>query len=265
MLAMRVAMVQFAPVFGEVQENLKAIESACAGLSADLVVLPELCTTGYQFRDRRELLQLAEPAGGPSLRRLSGAAAACGGHLVAGFAEKEADLAFNSAALVGPEGVLGVYRKVHLFSEEKRLFEQGDRGFPVFRVGGVPVGMMICFDWIFPESARSLSLGGAWVIAHCANLVLPFCQDALITRALENRVFILSCNRTGEEERIAGQKYVFTGRSRMVAPDGAVIEEGSPDAPAVVVAEIDPARASDKKLTALNHIIRDRRTDQYRL
>jgi predicted amidohydrolase len=262
---MKVALVQFAPVFGEVEENLRTLEEACAGLSADLVVLPELCTTGYQFQNRQELLELAEPASGPSLRRLSGAAAACGGHLVAGFAEKEADLAFNSAALVGPEGVVGVYRKVHLFSEEKRLFEPGDRGFPVLRVGGVPVGMMICFDWIFPESARSLSLGGAWVIAHCANLVLPFCQDALITRALENRVFILSCNRTGEENRMPGQKYVFTGRSRMVGPDGTVLEEGPADSPAMVTAEIDPARASDKKVTSLNHIIRDRRTDQYRL
>jgi predicted amidohydrolase len=262
---MNVAMLQFAPVFGEVQENLRAIEEACADLPADLVVLPELCTTGYQFRDRKELLELAEPAGGPSIQRLSGVAAACGGHLVAGFAEKESDLVFNSAALVGPEGVVGVYRKIHLFSEEKRLFEPGNRGFPVFRAGGIPIGIMICFDWIFPESARSLALGGAWVIAHAANLVLPFCQDALITRALENRVFIMSCNRTGREERIAGKKYEFTGRSRMVGPDGKILADGPPDAPAVITAEIDPRRADDKKVTSLNHVIRDRRTDQYRL
>lgn len=262
---MNVAMVQLAPVFGEVEGNLRAIEEACTNLSADLVVLPELCTTGYQFRDRKELLELAEQAGGRSLKRLSGVAAACGGHLVAGFAEKKSDLVFNSAALVGPEGVVGVYRKIHLFSEEKRLFEPGDRGFPVFRVGGVPVGIMVCFDWIFPESARSLAMGGAWVIAHTANLVLPFCQDALITRALENRVFIISCNRTGQEERIAGQKYQFTGRSRLVGPDGKVLADGPPDTPAVVTAKIDPSQASDKKLTSLNHVIRDRRTDQYRL
>ena len=262
---MNVAMVQFAPVFGEVEENLRAVEEACADLSADLVVLPELCTTGYQFRDRKELLELAEQPGGRSLKRLSGVAAACGGHLVAGFAEKKSDQVFNSAALVGPEGVVGVYRKIHLFSDEKRLFEPGDRGFPVFRAGGVPVGIMVCFDWLFPESARSLALGGAWVIAHPANLVLPYCQDALITRALENRVFIISCNRTGAEERITGQKYQFTGRSRIVGPDGKVLADGPPDAPAVVTAEIDPSQASDKKITSLNHIIRDRQTDQYRL
>jgi predicted amidohydrolase len=262
---MKVAMLQFAPVFGEVEENLRTIEEACTGLSAELVVLPELCTTGYQFRDRQELLQLAEPARGNSLKRLSGVAAACGGHVVAGFAERESDLVFNSAALLGPRGVVGVYRKVHLFSEEKRLFEPGDLGFPVFRAGGVPVGIMVCFDWIFPESARSLALGGAWVIAHAANLVLPFCQDALITRALENRVFIASCNRTGVEERITGQKYEFTGRSRLVGPDGKILAEGPPDAPAVVTAEIDPRLAGDKKITHLNDAIRDRRTDQYRL
>jgi len=258
-------MVQFAPVFGDARENLRVIEEACADLSADLVVLPELCTTGYQFRDRKELLELAEPAGGPTLKALAGVAADCGGHLVAGFAEKEKDRVYNSAVLLGPDGVLGVYRKVHLFSEEKRLFEPGDAGFPVFRAGGVPLGMMVCFDWIFPESARSLALGGAWVIAHCANLVLPFCQNALITRALENRVFIISCNRTGAEERVAGKKYVFTGRSRIVGPDGKVLADGPPDAPAVITAEIDPSQASDKKLTPLNHLVRDRRTDQYRL
>jgi predicted amidohydrolase len=265
MLTMNVAMVQFAPVFGEVEDNLRAIEQACADLSADLVVLPELCTTGYQFRDRRELMGLAEPADGPSLEKLCGVAAACGGHLVAGFAEKEADRFYNSAALLGPDGVAGVYRKVHLFSDEKHLFEPGDAGFPVFRAGGVPVGMMVCFDWIFPESARSLALGGAWVIAHCANLVLPFCQDALITRALENRVFIVSCNRTGTEERVSGQKYVFTGRSRIVGPDGKVLADGPPDAAALISATIDPSQASDKKVTPLNHVIRDRRNDQYRL
>jgi predicted amidohydrolase len=110
MLTMNVAMVQFAPVFGEVEDNLRAIEQACADLSADLVVLPELCTTGYQFRDRRELMGLAEPADGPSLEKLCGVAAACGGHLVAGFAEKEADRFYNSAALLGPDGVAGVCR-----------------------------------------------------------------------------------------------------------------------------------------------------------
>lgn len=265
MPAMNVAMVQFAPVFGDVQENLRAIEEACSGLSADLVVLPELCTTGYQFRDRQELLRLAEPAGGPSIKALAGVAASCGGHLVAGFAEKETDRVYNSAALLGPDGLVGVYRKVHLFSEEKRLFEPGDAGFPVFRAGGVPLGIMVCFDWIFPESARSLALGGAWVIAHCANLVLPFCQDALITRALENRVFIISSNRTGTEERVSGQKYAFTGRSRIVGPDGKVLADGPPDAPAVITAVIDPSQASDKKVTPLNHVIRDRRNDQYRL
>jgi len=262
---MKLAMLQFAPVFGEVQENLRSIEQACADLTADLVVLPELCTTGYQFRDRGELLQLAEPAGGPALKKLCEVAGACGGHLVAGFAEKEGDRVYNSAALVGPDGVSGIYRKVHLFSEEKRLFEPGDAGFLVLRARGVPVGMMVCFDWIFPESARSLALGGAEVIAHCANLVLPFCQDALITRALENRVFIASCNRTGTEERIEGQKYEFTGRSRIVGPDGTVLAEGPPDAPAVITVEIDPRRAADKKLTPLNDVLRDRRNDQYRL
>ena len=90
-------------------------------------------------------------------------------------------------------------------------------------------------------------------------------QDALITRALENRVFIASSNRIGTEERVAGQKYVFTGKSRIVGPDGKILADGPPDAPALITAEIDPSQASDKKVTPLNHVFRDRRTDQYRM
>ena len=198
---MRVAVIQFAPRFGEVEANLKAIEEALDNLPADLVVLPELCTTGYQFRDRAELERYAEPASGPSLTRLRRAAAGCGGRLVVGFAEADRGAVYNSAALVGPEGTEGVYRKVHLFVDEKELYEPGNLGFPVFDVGGVKVGMMVCFDWVFPESVRSLALAGAEVVAHAANLVLPYCQDAMVTRAIENRVFTVTANRVRIRDR----------------------------------------------------------------
>jgi predicted amidohydrolase len=261
---MKIALIQFAPRFGEVESNLRAIEEACGGLQADLVVLPELCTTGYQFKDRGELAALAEPTGGESLGRLSAIARDCGGYLAAGYAERDAESLFNSAALVGPDGIAGNYRKIHLFDDEKRLFDPGDLGFGVFETGGVKVGLMVCFDWIFPESARSLALGGAQVIAHPANLVLPYCQRSMITRALENQVFTATANRTGSEERLPGQRLQFTGASRLVGPDGKLIAEGPADQPAVITAEIDPQLALDKNITPVNHVLTDRRPDQYR-
>lgn len=261
---MNIALLQFAPAFGAVEENLETIREACADLRADLLVLPELCTTGYQFRDRHELIELAQPSDGPAVRVLAEVAAACGGHLVAGLAEASGDEVYNSAALVGPAGLVGLYRKVHLFDEETRLFDPGDRGFPVFDAGGVKVGMMVCFDWIFPEAARSLALGGAQVIAHPANLVLPHCQQAMVTRAVENRVFTATCNRVGREERVPGRPLVFTGGSRVVAPDGRVLAEGPASEPDLMVLELDPAEALDKMATSHNHVLRDRRADQYR-
>ncbi len=264
MIVMKVALVQFAPEFGMVEENLEILEQLCADLRCDLLVLPELCTTGYQFRDRQEASAFAEDKDGPSIKRLAGIAERCGGALVAGIAEASGDQIFNSAALINSDGVLGWYRKVHLFGTEKDCFDPGDLGFPVFDLGEVKLGMMICFDWLFPESARSLALAGAHIIAHPANLVLPYCQNAMITRALENRVFTITCNRIGQEERLPDQRLSFTGRSRMVGPDGTVLTEGPPDKAALITWFINTDRAGDKQITASNNIFADRRPDQYR-
>jgi predicted amidohydrolase len=262
---MKVVMLQTSPEFGEVDRNLDDIDRRLEGVQADLVVLPELCTTGYQFRDRAELGACAEAADGRTVERMCGRAAACGGHLVFGFAERAGGRVYNAAAVVGPDGPLGTYRKVHLFADEKRLFDPGDGGFPVFDLGGVPVGIMVCFDWIFPEAARSLALQGALVIAHPANLVLRYCQDAMVTRAIENRIFTVTVNRVGTEERVPGARLTFTGSSRLVAPDGAVLADAAPDGPALLYAEIDPRRAREKHVTTTNHVLTDRRPDQYRL
>ncbi|MBW1873054.1 MAG: acyltransferase [Deltaproteobacteria bacterium] len=262
---MKIVMFQFSPAFGQVNENLETIGEALADQRADLVILPELCTTGYQFKDRAELAALAEPANGPAMKELSEIAAACHGHLVAGFAEESGSKCYNSAAFIGPAGTIGVYRKIHLFADEKRLFEPGNLGFKVFLAGQVKIGIMICFDWLFPESARSLTIAGAHIIAHTANLVLPYCQTAMITRALENHVFTATCNRIGVEERIAGQTLHFTGASRLVDPDGKILAEGSTDKTHVIVAEIDPGLATDKQITSENNILEDRQPDQYNL
>jgi len=260
---MKIAMLQFAPVFGELESNLETIRQALDGLTADLIILPELCTTGYQFVDREELARLAEAPDGPSLEQMSALARNCQGNIVYGFAESSNGKLFNSAALVGKKGVLALYRKVHLFADEKRLFDPGDLGFVVHKTAGASIGIMICFDWIFPESARTLTLKGAQLIAHPANLVLPYCQDAIVTRALENRVFCATCNRTGEEERIEGKPLRFTGKSRLVAPDGRVLADGEGDRQELLMVEIDPRQAANKKVTPENDLLADRRPELY--
>jgi predicted amidohydrolase len=261
---MRAAAVQFKPEFGRVEANLDRILALMATQEADLFVLPELALSGYVFGSMDEALELSQRADGPELDRVAAAAAAMGAVVVVGFAERAGARVFNSALLAGPDGERAVYRKIHLFDREKELFAPGDRPPEVVEVRGVRYGLMVCFDWIFPETARTLALMGADVLCHPANLVLPYCQDAMVTRCIENRVFAVTANRTGTEAR-AGFALTFTGLSEIVSPRGAILARGSSDREEVLVAEIDPGAARDKLVTPANDILRDRRPDLYRL
>ena len=258
---MKVGVLQFSPRFGDVAWNLARIARLLSRRRADLWVLPELCSTGYQFRSRAEVARLAEPADGRLAALLKALASRQKAVIVAGFAERAGRRLFNSALVVGPRGVLGVYRKVHLFHRERRIFSPGE-SLPVFRTPFGRLGVLICYDWRFPEAARTLVLRGAGLIAHPSNLVFSNAPDAMVTRALENRVFTVTADRTGVEARIPGERLRFFGSSQVVTPQGRVLfrlgrEEG------VRTTRIDPAEADDKRLTALSHILRDRRPVAY--
>ena len=131
-------------------------------------------------------------------------------------------------------------------------------------MAGVRLGMMICFDWIFPEVARTLALKGADILCHPTNLVLPFCQDAMVTRCIENRVFALTANRVGTERR-AGQEFTFTGRSQVVTPRGEILTRADVDGEGVFVVDIDPMLARNKAVTDVNDVLGDRRPELYEL
>ncbi len=262
---MRVGYVQFAPEFGERERNLDRVAELLARDRADLWVLPELFSTGYQFASARELEALAEPVPtGRTTARLVALAREANSHIVAGLAEQAGKRIYNAAVLVGPSGFVARYRKVHLFYEEKHLFAPGDLPFPVADIGPAKVGLLVCYDHFFPEAARSLALQGAEVIAHPANLVMPgLAQLTMRVRAIENRVFTVTANRVGVEAR-TGETLRFTGLSQIVAPNGDVLAQGPQDAEEVRAVEIDPAQARDKHLTRLNDVFADRRPEFYR-
>jgi len=261
MTTLRLAAVQTDPVFGDVEHNVAAA-LAHVPADADLAVLPELFSTGYQFRDREELALLAEPVDGPTVARLRDHAAATGVTLCAGWAERDGDALYNSSVLVRPDGTREVYRKTHLFWDEKLIFDAGDTGFPVFEACGTTVGMMICFDWIFPEAARTLALRGAKVLLHPSNLVLAFCPDAMITRCLENRVYAVTANRVGVEARKDEQSLTFIGTSQICGPQGkALVRMGTTGAGAAS-ADVDMVDA-DSRLTPRNDLWDDRKPEFY--
>ncbi len=184
--------------------------------------------------------------------------------MVGGFAERAPEGVYNAAFVVGPEGLVGTYRKVHLFHEEKRWFLPGDLGFPVWDLGPMRLGVLVCFDWCFPEAARSLALAGAQIIAHPSNLVLPHAQNAMVTRCLENQIFVVTSNRVGADDRGDGVVLRFTGRSQVAFPDGSRVAVAPQEGECHGVAEVEPARADHKWITPGNHVLQDRRPGSYR-
>jgi predicted amidohydrolase len=261
---MRVGFFQFDPAFGEVKRNVEHVLRRLEKTEADLVVLPELFTSGYQFISPKEVAGLAEEIPtGYTTKRLSELARDRGMGLVAGLPERSGEHYYNSAILIGPKGHVATYRKVHLFDEEKRWFSPGDGGFKVHRINGVRVGMMVCFDWFFPEVARSLALAGAEIIAHPANLILPYCPDAMVTRCVENRVFAVTANRIGAEQRGGRRRLIFIGKSEVVDPRGRILVRAESAKETLRVVEINPAEARNKKIGPRNHLFHDRRPELY--
>ncbi len=261
---MKVGFVQFNPIFGEKENNIaRTVELIRTAHDADLLVLPELCTTGYLFESREELATMAEHIpDGPSVRAWIEVTQEMKRYIVAGIAEKDGSSLYNSAVLIGPSGYIGVYRKWHLFHKEKNLFDPGSDSLQVYDIGKARIGILICFDWIFPEISRIFALKGADILCHPANLVLPYAQRAMRTRSIENRVFTITANRIGSDVRSFGELH-FTGRSQVISPDMDVLCSAGEETEAVKTTEIDPMEARDNHVTPNNDIFEDRRVTLY--
>lgn len=260
----RIAVVQLQPSLMQTDKNLHQIDQLCSGIRADLIVLPELITSGYVFQNKSELQQVSEPVPkGISFQFFNNLSHRLNASIVYGFPEKDNDKIYNSSAIINPDGSYFVYRKTHLFYREKQLFDLGDTGLFVCKAkDGVNIGMMICFDWQFPESARVLSLNGAQIICHPSNLVLPWCQQAMLTRSLENRVYSVTANRIGYEEN--GEfRQTFTGQSQIVSTKGEILCRLSTDTEEIGIIDIEPKFALDKTVTDFNDAFTDRRPSFY--
>ena len=267
---MKIGYLQFKPELLNVKKNIEKIQTLLANTDFDLMVLPELANSGYLFTDLHQVESVAEEfKSSEYLQALSDIAREKNGYIVSGFCERDKKDFYNSAALVCPDGNKYLYRKIHLFMNEPKFFKSGNIPFSVINIQGkfgkVKIGMMICYDWIFPESARTLALRGAQIICHPSNLVMPYCQKVMYTRAIENRVFTITCNRIGTE--VSGDsKLNFTGNSVVVAPNGKYLIEMSDlraTSEECKVFEINPEDALNKFINPINNVITDRREEFY--
>lgn len=253
----KVAVAQMDPKLGQVAGNrarMLALFHTAVDRGARLVVFPECALSGYGFAEGGAAWAAAEPVPGPSTAALAQACAdradpAGGPYMVVGLLERvphSARQVYNTAALLGPEGLIGVYRKAHLpLLGVDRFAVRGDTGFRVWETAIGRIGVLICYDLRFPEAARVLALGGADLVALPTNWP-DGSQNAPLfitrTRALENRVFVLACNRCGEESGFG-----FFGHSQITDPGGNVLEELA-DGESIGYAEIDPALARQKRI-----------------
>lgn len=261
---MKVGYVQFAPVFGNIRANVEKARHMIDDTTADLLVLPELFNTGYYITDFKELPNLAEKIpDGFTCQQLSEAAREWRIYIVAGILEEDNGLYYNSAALIGEEGYIDHYRKIHLFDEEKLYFAPGDKPMQVYDIGKAKIGIMICYDWVYPEVMRSLALLGADVICHPSALVLPYCPKVMPSRCFENHVFAITSNRWGKD--VKGDKSVsFIGQSQVVSPEGKVLKRAEKQGDFVDIVFIDPKEARNKKVREHNDLFEDRRPEMYK-
>ena len=258
---MKVGFVQFAPALGDVQATIRKIDRLVTlAKTAELVVLPELCNSGYNFKSHEQARETSEEIKDSIfVRYLESLCREHGFYIVSGFNERDNDSLYNSAILVGPDGYVGKYRKLHLFVKEKDIFTPGNAGLPVFDIGVCRLGTLVCFDWIFPEVWRILALKGADIICHPSALVLPgLAQKAVPIHGLVNRVYTITANRIGTEGDL-----LFTGLSTIADPKGDVLAQASQSDEEVKIVDIDIELARDKWVTPRNDIFADRRPEEY--
>jgi len=260
---MKIGFLQFAPALGDVRATMRTIDRLIdRTIPVDLLVLPELCNSGYNFQSAEQAWETSEEIqDGVFVRYLAGVCQRLGLHIVSGLNERDGQRLYNSAVLVGPQGYVGRYRKLHLFMNEKDYFQPGDVGLPVFDIESCKVGMLVCFDWQFPEVWRILALKGADIICHPANLVLPgLAQRAVPIHALTNRVYVVTGNRIGTEGSLT-----YTGLSTIASPKGEVLVQATASENKVGLADADINLARNKNVTTRNNVFADRRPAEYSL
>jgi predicted amidohydrolase len=268
-LTVTLAVAQLAPRIGELEHNRDRAAAAivdAANAGANLVVLPELCNSGYVFADAQEARSLAEPVSGPSVQQWRALAERCDVAVVAGLCELDDDgVVRNSAVVIDAGELRAVYRKSHLWDREKLCFEPGGAPPPVVETKAGLVGVAVCYDAFFPEMMRMLSVAGADVIAVPMNAPVlapplePLVADLITACASAqiNRVYVAQADRTGTERGVD-----WVGASVIVDPDGRILTKKA-SGEALLTATVDLARARDKAFSERNDVLADRRPELY--
>jgi 5-aminopentanamidase len=267
---LKIAGVQMNPTFMEPGANLELILrhlKNAVSEGAQLIVFPECSLSGYCFESRQEAIPYAETVPGPATSAVVAACSTLNVHAVFGLLEQDGNSLYNAAVLAGPGGLVGKYRKIHLPGLGVDKFVQsGNLGFPVCETPVARIGLNICYDGCFPESSRVMALRGADIVVLPTNWPTgaeEFAEYLVNARSLENHIFSVAVNRAGEE-----RGFRFIGRSRIVDVTGRTLAQASADREEIIYAEIEPARARNKRIVRVPgkheiHRFNDRRPELY--
>jgi len=263
-----VAAVQMCPQLNMTSKNLanclERLDEAVRN-GANLIAFPEATLSGYVFESKEEVLLIAETVLGPSVEKVCQRCASLGVHAVIGLIEKEDGKIYNTAVLIGPEGIITKYRKTHLpFCGADRFVEKGDIPYKVFDTQVGKLGIQICYDVMHPEGFRSLALNGAEIIINIVNYPqgVEFMSEYILpARVSENRVHLVTCDRVGTERGVR-----FLGHSRIIGADSEVLVKATGEE--IIYAQLDLNKAREKRLIIEpgeieNDVFEDRRPELY--
>jgi len=262
---MEISVVQFAPTLFNREINHDFVFNSIKSINSDLIIFPELCLSGYFFLSREEASDHAIDFQSDIIKNYADLATELDRIIILGFAERSVNNIYNSAAMLFPDKKFNfVYRKTHLFYKEYLAFDKGNTGFFVidYTPKDIKIGTMICYDWRFPEAARSLGLLGAELIACPSNLVTPLWPRVMPARAIENKVYLAVANRYGTEER-NNETLLFNGKSAIYDYNGNPLKQAPASGDEVLTVQIKQELTRDKSFNSVNHIFNDRLTDMY--
>lgn len=227
------------------EKILRSFEAACRA-GAKLVVFPECALSGYCFTSREEAWPAAESVPGPATDKIAALAKHWGATAVVGLLERAGEAVYNAAAVIGPAGVLGTHRKVHLLCLGIDRFDApGDKPFPVFAAPQGKIGVNICYDCSFPESGRVVKLKGAEILAIPTNWPIgsDSWQHTPKVRATENHFHVIASDRVGVE-----RGFGFSGHSQIINFEGQVLAEAGETEETIIYGEIDVEAAGRNRV-----------------
>ncbi len=244
---MKIALVQMKPKFLDFEYNFEVVKDYYNQTNADVVLFPELCLSGYNFDTKSEVESCALDGNSEIIDYFLEQTKKNGNAIVFGTVFRKNENLYNSQIFIGNNNFV-LYNKVNLFNRENLFFSPGNE-MKIVDYKGYRFGMAVCFDWFHPEFFRELAKKGSDIILHSANLVMPYCQRANVTRSIENRVYIATSNRIGEERDLK-----FTGMSQITDPFGNIILKLGENVEGVYEVELDLSISRNKKLNDFNSI-----------